>query len=507
VLIGALTLAYLVLLAAQAADIRTVNDWDPDTVIAWVLTTSPGSGGPRQVVDGSYGFWSVLWLTQLTDTWPFHRTLWDLQPVALWLGTAACLSWAVGRLGGPLAAVMTAALTLCLSTDVLLVMLRPTMHAPTVFAGAVMALYAVEVARERPFGGPRRWAAASVVVALVAGVHLTDAQLWIAGVIPLLAGVGAWRLADRTARSRRALLASCAVVAGAIATWVVADAAMRAAGYRSRAPESTSPIDSLAELGPHLRALFEMVMDLGNGALELSTAGVPRGLLSAACAAAIVAGVTLPVVLLGRLLVRRARSADPPLLVHVVFWSVVAVAFAAAAVLTDLAEWPSVRYIVPMLLGAAVTAPLLLRGAAPARLAALAGTAVIVVGSVVALADREIAGRAPQVRATIAGIESAAERTGARVGVGSYYLASNVTWATDGRVTARPVIDWRVPICPFEVAVDERWYTPDPELKRTFVLWPEREPPAGLGPPVEAVGLPGAMMFVYEGDVRSRLCR
>jgi len=507
VLIGALALAYLVLLAAQAADIRAVNDWNPDTVIAWVLTTSPGSGAPREVVDGSYGFWSVLWLTHLTDSWSFHRTLWDLHPVALWLGTTACLSWAVRRLAGPLAAALTAALTLCLSSDVLLVMLRPTMHAPTVFAGAVMALYAVEVARERPFGGPRRWAAASVAVALVAGVHLADAQLWIAGMIPLLAGVGAWWLADRGRRSGRALLASAAVVAGAIVTWLIAGAAMRAAGYRSQAPESTSPIDSLSELGSHARSLLDMVLWLGNGAFELSTAGVARGLLSAACAVAILAGVALPVVLLVRLLVGRARAADPALLVHLVFWSVVAVAFAAAVVLTDLAEAPSVRYVVPMLLGAAVTAPLLLRAAAPARLAALAGTAAIVAGSVLALADREIAGQAPGVRATIAAIEAASQRTGATVGLGVYDLASNVTWATEGRVTSRPVIDWRVPICPFEVAVDERWYAPDPALERSFVLWHGTQPPPGLGTPVEAVELPGATMFVYDGDVRGRLCR
>ncbi|MBX5442510.1 MAG: hypothetical protein IRZ32_13420 [Solirubrobacteraceae bacterium] len=505
-MIGALALTYLVLLVAQAADIRVVNDWNPDTVIAWVLTTSPGSGVPREVIDGSYGFWSVLWFTHLTQSWPFHRTLWDLQPVALWVGTAACVTWAVWRLAGWRCAALTAALVLCLSTDVLLVMLKPTMHGQTVFAGAVMALYAVEVTRERPFGGPRRWIAASVFVALVAGVHLTDPQLWIAGILPLLAAVGTWWLMCRDHRGRRALLASAAVVAAAIATWLTARAAMRAAGYRERAPESTSPIDSLSELWAHARALFDMVLWLGNGALELSTAGVARGLLSAACALAIVIGVTLPIGLLVRLLMTKARRPDPGMLVHLVFWSVVEVTFAAAVVLTDLAEAPSVRYIVPMLLGAAATAPLLLRACVPAQVAAITGVAVIVTGSVVALADREIAGQAHAVRALVAEVERAAERTGATVGVGAYDFASNVTWATDGRVTSRPVIDWRTPICPFEVAVDQRWYTPDPSLRRSFVLWRGDRPPQGLGTPIEHVQLPGATMFVYRGDVRRRLC-
>jgi hypothetical protein len=503
--LGALALGYLVVLLAQAADIITANDWNPDTVIPWVLTSSPGGGGARDVIDGSYGFWSVLWFNGLTQDLPLHRALWVAQPIVLWLATAALIAFAVGRVAGRAAAALAAVLVLCVSSEVLVVFLRPTMHGQTVFAAAVLAAFAVELTRVRPFGGGgRRLAIAVVVVALVTGVQLADPQLWISGVVPLVVAVLLWWLLARDAASRRALGIVAATVVASVAVRLVAGWIMSAAGYHELAPDSFSPIHSLSDIGPRAHRLLDMVLWLGNGTIDLSTAGIARGLLGLACAAAILAGVALaPLLLIAGL---RRRVDDPARLVHVTFWSVVVVGFVGALLLTNLADQPSVRYILPMLLAAAATAPLLLRIAPLTAMAALAGSAVIVGGSLLALADRDVAGVAPGARAMTAAIQAAARNTGATTGFGPYDLASNVTWATHGRVVSRPIVEYRTPVCPFPVAIDRRWYRPT-RAKRTFVLWRGTTPPPGLGTPVQSVPLPDATMFVYDGDVASRLCR
>jgi hypothetical protein len=504
-LVAGLTAAFAALTVAQAADIAHVLQWNPDASIPWVLTLTPDHGGPRDVVDGSYGFWSVLWFDGLTRSLSFHRFLWVAQPAVLWLGTAALLAYTMFRLAGAAAAALTAALVLC-SAGVMGVVLIPTMHGQTVFAGAVLAAFAIELTRARPFGGPRRFLAAGIAVAIIAGVHLTDPQLWVIGVAPLLLAIGAWRLSARDPDSRRALRAAAGVTVGAVVVWVSTTQVMRAAGYHELAPDSTDPIHALDDVWPHARTLFNMVLWLGNGAFELSTAGLLRGLLSLACAAAIVAGVALaPVLLVAEL---RRRRIAPMLLVHLVFWSFVVVALAGAVVLTNLASQPSVRYIVAMLLAMAVTVPLLVRGPLLVRSLALAGSAVLIAGSVVAMADREIGGGAPGIRSTIAQIEAAATSSGATTGFGDYYLASNVTWGTHGRVVSRPVVNWAVPVCPFDVAIDRAWYAPT-GARRTFVLWQGSTPPVGLGTPLQAIPINGgdATFFVYDGDVATRLCR
>jgi hypothetical protein len=337
-------------------------------------------------------------------------------------------------------------------------------------------------------------------------VHLTDAMLWIVGIAPLLAAGGLGLLVARDRVATRALRADLAVAAGAVVVWVAATIVMRSLGYHELSPDSTGPIDGVGELWPHVRTLATLVFALGSGALELSTAGILRGLLSLACAAAIAAGILLaPALLVAGL---RRRALEPARLAHLTFWSVTVVALIVAFVLTDLAEHPSVRYLVSLLVAAAVTVPLLLearRALVPA--AALLGCAVVVAGAVVALADRDIADQAAPARTMVAAIEQAAQDTGATTGFAPYDLASNVTWVSDGRVISRPIVDYRVPVCRFPVAVDTRWYRPT-GARRTFVLWRGSDPPpSSLGRPVDQRPLPGATLWVYDRDVATRLCR
>jgi hypothetical protein len=339
---------------------------------------------------------------------------------------------------------------------------------------------------------------------LVAGVHLTDPQLWIIGLVPMLAATGLWWLLDRGASARRAVSCAVGVAVGAVVVRVVAGAIMRAAGYRELAPDTFSLIHGLGALPSHAHHFFELVIALGNGAVEFSTAGLARGVLSLACAGAIIVAVGLAPALLAWNLARRARV-DPALIVHLTFWTVVVAGLTVAMLATNLTDQPSVRYILGLFVAAAAAVPVLLQGSRVARAVALGLTAVLLTGSVVAMADRELASGGPVVAANAAAIERAADATGAHTGLGWYDLASNVTWATHGRVRSRPIIDWVSPICPFQVAVDRGWYVPAP-TQRSFVLWHQATPPAQFGSPVQTVVIdPSTWMFVYGGDVRDRL--
>jgi hypothetical protein len=323
--------------------------------------------------------------------------------------------------------------------------------------------------------------------------------------VPFLCAIGAWFASRRDAASRRALVAGATSVIGAVLVWLITDRLMRAAGYRHLAPETTQPIGSLSELGGNATLLARLVFDLGNGALAFSTKGPLEGLLALLCAGVSLAGVALPVLWLARV----ARRARPALLVHLTFWSVVVVALAAAMLVTTLGvDLGSTRYVIPMLFAATVTAPLLLDVGPRARVAAILGAVVVVTGSVVSLADRTTSGLAPTTRAMLAAIERTAAQTGARTGFGAYELASNVTWATDGRVVARPVEDWTTPgrVCGFPTARDASWYRPT-GAPRTFLLWPGPQPPASLGRPARAQPIGGgATMFVYDADLARRIC-
>jgi hypothetical protein len=507
-LVGALACAYAVLLIGDARDIGLVVGWHPDSVITWVLVGTPHAAGQaREAVEGSYSFASIVWFDQLTAGLPGHRTLWELQPPATALATCALLAWTVWRLAGRWAAALTAVLVLCASEQVLTNYLRGTVHGTTFFAGALLAVLAVELTSPRPFGG--RWGMGAAVVACgaIAGIHLVDALLWLIGIVPLAASCGLWWLRARDPASRRAALTAAATIGVALVAWRVTVAVMHHDGFATLPPDTMSPIHGLGELPGNVTLLGQLVFSLGNGALELSTAGLARGLLALACAGVMALGLLVPLGLLAAEL--RRPSATPARLVHLTFWSAVVVLLCGVMVVTNLGvDAGSARYVVPLLFAVAVSAPLLAQRAALGRAAVLAGAAVILTGSVVMLADHTISRRAPTVRAVLAAIDATARRTGATTGFADYYLSSNVTWWSHGRVRAYPVEGWTHPgrLCRFPFVTDASWYAPS-GARRTFYLQPgAHPPPATLGRPIARRAIPGAMMFVYAGDISRRLC-
>ncbi len=504
--VGALALAYAALFVLQAGDLVYVNAFNPDTVIGWVLTQTPHPGGHRDVVDSSYGFYSVLWFDALTEGLPRHRAVWEAQPYVQSLLAALLVALAVLRAAGRRPALLCFVLLACASTGLLAVELKPTWHGPTFFAATVLALVAVELAVDEPFGGPRRRVAACALAAAIVGIHLVDALLWVVGVAPFVVALGGWHALARTARSRRGLMAGGAVLGGAIVVWRVSVAAMAAAGYRQFVPDTVSLIHSYRDVGPHLKLLAELMAYMGAGAWVWP--GSVRELLSLGAAIATTAAVALPLLLLAR----RLRRGEPrrPMLVHLLFWAAAVVVLSTAMVVSNLGvDLGSVRYTVALFFAAAAALPLLLGAGRGWSATALAGAVVIVAAAVVQLADRDVAERAAPVRAQLAAIGRAADDLGAHRGVGSYDLASNVTWLTRGAVVSRPVENWTTPerLCEFPVGRDAAWYRPT-GAPRTFLLWPGNVelPPPGLGAPIARRAVGGATMFVFRGDVSRRLC-
>jgi hypothetical protein len=504
--LGVATALYVVLLLAQMPDLLWVTGWNPDAVISWVLAEDLGAP-PRDVVEGSYGFYPITWFALATQGLPGHRLLWQLQPLATALATGALVAWGVWRVAGARAAGLSAVILVCASPAVLATALRPTFHGPAFFAVALLSAYVVELGRAPPFGGPRGLAAASAAVAVVVGVNLVDGLLWVAGVAPFAVAVAALRRRD-------AAIAGAAVVAGAVLVRTVAVAAMHAAGFAWVAPTTTALTLDAPTVRGHVESLGSLVFALGNGALELSTAGPWRGTLSLACAAVATAGIAAPVALLVRRLATRTRRPSPMLVAHLTFWSAVVVALLLAGLFTSvIVDQESTRYVVPLALAAAATAPLLLDAGRVARAVALAGTATFVAGSLVGLLDRDLADPAAPARGFVTRLERAATASGATTGFGEYYVASNVTWQTRGRVVSRPVEGIAdLGVCPHHLARSLAWYRPT-GARRTFLLWPTTTPaPPNLGRPVRsyALGSDGfrtVTMHVYAGDVARRLCR
>lgn len=505
--VAAGVVVYVVALLAQLSDLMWATGWNPDAVIVWVLAPDLGPP-PRDVIEGYFGMYPITWFVWLTEWLPGHRLLWQLQQPAIALATGALIAGTVWRLAGRGPGLLAAALLLCASPPVLATGLRPTIHGPAFFAAALLAAYVVELGRPAPFGGRRAaLVGASAVVAVVAGVTLPDALLWVVGLVPFAA-------AALALRSRRALVAAAGVLAGAVVVRTIAVAAMESAGIHWVSPTTTALTLDVSTVIANAESMASVVFALGNGAFELSTAGPLRGGLALVCAAVAVAGIATPPALLALALLRRHGRAPSPRLAHLVFWTVVVAGLVAAGLFTHvIADLGSARYFVPLALAAAATAPLLLERRALARRAVLAAALAFVAGSALAMADRDLSRHADDARAVLERIERHAEASGATTGFGEYYVANNVTWHTDGRVVSRPVEGVEgLGACPHMLARSRAWYRPT-GARRTFLLWLTGVPvPEQLGRPIAThdLGSDGERaftMYVFEGDIARRLCR
>jgi hypothetical protein len=476
--------------------------WDSDAAVAAVVAETAGEG---ETILGHYGWYTTLWVTQLTRWLPFHHELWEYAPYAAFLGAMAALSWVSYRFAGGWSACMTAAGAIAISPALAYVVVSLNFHTNAWSGTAVMAALAAWLVTRSSL---RTVIPVCVVMAVYAGATIASDQMFLfIGLAPF--GVaGAAMLAFRSKRfTGVAMLALCAA---ALPIASLTKSIMASLDFRVW--EAESKFATTAQIWPNFGRLVELVIRLANGNYF---AGQPLGLragLSLLCAGLMVAGVVVPFLALKRELQSTRRN--PALLAYCAFWAASVGINIASYVFSTNGTQPG-YYVTTVYFGLIATLPLLMAHTRPRQLVASAVLSVLAFTSLLNFVDKETAlyGGLPPVAAMKDRIVEIAQQEGVTKGYADYWDAYSLTWHTDMALRVQAVQQCRLPdltLCPFGVNLNTSWY--DAQPGKSFLLQDkgslsmQQGPPTSLGAPesVHQLGS-GFTMYIYPFDLTSHL--
>jgi hypothetical protein len=504
----AAALVYAFVLLRRLPDIVDQLTWNADYVSVMALAQSIGSGGKTGhaiIVQIGY-FWFDLAVLPL----PFHKLLWLYAPYAMALVALVLLTWVSGRLGGRLAALVTASLGLAASPLVLSTQAADSYHGTTWFGTALLAAFLCWLLTSRP--GRIATVAVALVVALMVGfATASDPLLGPTGGAPFAAALLLVWLVRRKEVEKRALLTGLCVLAaaGIVAAGIVLSD--RLLGYTSSFPRGLTHVVPPDRLSLHIHQLAAGLFEVAGMPAGGSALGVVLGLL-------LVAGIVLPP---AWLVLSVRGSIRAPLLAVIAYWSGSAVFLAAAFVFSDVPSdflETSARYLVSMFFVAVATVPLW-AAQDPRRLAAIAVPAsVFILGNAASVEqDASTGWFENSFSMQLPEVISFLEAQGLTHGYAAYDEASPMTVKSDFRVLVRPVTEQFVtademcaqPICPYAYNSVGDWYSGrggptfillDPEMARLG-----QAPPDTLDPPVNVLHAGRFAIYVYADDVASHM--
>lgn len=504
---------YLVLVAVNYHAIITTAYLDADTVSAPVIGQLLDSAAPHaHVVLGVFGWYSTLLFLLATRWLPLHREIWELAPYAMALAGAALAAWSVWQVAGRVAASLTAVLLICASPAALHLLLSMTQHAPDWFCSALLAAWAVLLARRATTLSPVLLSAGALLVGVLVGVNAAgDVLLVFAGIAPFALALGAELAVGRGRRASRAASVGLFTLVVAGASWAITGAAMSAMHVAPQPGLNPTALAAGGQIGTNFRLWWQSIAVLGNGDFFGHNLSFTAG-LSVVCAALSLGAVAV-LARAGSRAVRAPRMA-PGLLAFMTFWCSSAVLVTGAFLLSAIpVDIHADRYLLGLLYAAAAVVPVLAVRRAATEVLAVAGTCVIALAGIVSIAQgrdsRNTEGFPSQrVADRIAQI---AAREGVSVGYAGYWDAAPITWAEHFRVNVYPVsiCDRGEHLCRFDLHYITSWYTPRPAI-RSFLLG---DPSLALVPgPTPDLGQPSGVfhvgqttMYVYPYDIATKV--
>jgi hypothetical protein len=514
---------YLVRLAQTFQERLTVVGGDSDAISVLFIAATMDEVPDADIQMAGFGHYITLAYTRATEWLPFYREVWEVMPPALWLASLGVVVWAAWRTFGNRAAVLTGVLGFCVSPNLLYLLFSSSHHTWTLYSSAIACALMVFLTTQTHMG-VRGWTVA-VASALVLGVALASDRLVLLGAIGPLLLVGAGvAIRHPTRQGRMVGLVAGGVVVGAIAIGAGLSQIMEASGYITfRRAEGWVEADLFFS---HVGTYLEETLRMFNGYFfgrELST----ESALSFVIAIGVLVALAAPFIALRRRL-RERRPPDTPLEVrrsaYVFFWAATMAIVPLAAVVSAQDAGAGMRYLLPMLLAAAATLPLLARSLA-ARYLLIAGVSIYAVLGALTIDMRgqwtpgfdpndDLQSSAARIAIQADELTSIADQERAHIGYAGYWEAAASSWSTEMQVRVFPIdhdsdAADRVPR-PNSFFVHGGWYLPRPGI-RTFLIGPTPEEddsyerPPGLGPPIATHRLSnGAPLYVYGYDIASR---
>ena len=469
-------------------------------------------------------YWSTFLFDAATRSLPLHRGIWAGFSLATSLLAALVLSWAARRAAGRAAGLLVLAIALCASPIAFAnayELRGPTWLTAALLAACLVGFAGLESGASRGASAVEdrrgRWLAV-VVVGVVTGVNVaSDPLLLLSGMAPLLgAGLGAWLLLRSPASARVAGAAGGLAVVAVLAD-VVSGRLMRALGFRI-VPTLPVGLAPWSRVPANLRLLVHSILALGNEEFP----GRPSGLLSLAgtvtillCLAALGAALAFLPPLVRQ---RRQDGRSLALVLYVLFWTVTPVVVCAGFVFSTLpmGDVTSGRYLVPVFFAMAALAGLWAAGAGWPKIATAALATIFCLMSTLGIPKLVRYWEAYPLAREGPALVAYLEAKGLTRGYASYWDALGLTWRDGGKVGVYPVEECAPAgeraLCPFDVNTLSTWYRPRP-VPRTFLVVglpfiPQKiadPPPASLGPPLEVGHVGVFTIYIYAGDVATRL--
>jgi hypothetical protein len=480
---------FLVGLAIQFSDVVDLiyrnSDYSSTPVIAELF----GDRGSEGVTLGNYLWIEPLYALLATKWLPGHRHVWDLLPFVTYAFAVLVFAWTLRRTVSPRAGLLGALALACPAPLVLGLLGAPANRLPTMTHALILSGFLVVLPSlaARPGWIRGLWAVA-LAVTLAPGVS-SDQLMIVWGVVPFLAAVTVgWRTAMIGGRVAAIAVAAClAGVAGGLGLVAYAEAH----GFsKANFPIEWAAPEHLAANG---KALLESIAQLVHGQLEVP--GAFGHLLGAIAIAAMVGAPVLFLLVLRNLLVVLAddeRPAAQRLLFA--FWVAALAGIVLAVLATDVAHGiTAVRYLLiawPALLALAMI--VYRRRALP--VVATVAASVAVLACVQLLRNDYTATGATLKDKEIAGLERFVADNRLDHGYAGYWDAAPITYLSDYRVRAYPVMvcgQLGRGFCPFFLHTIGSWYVPRRNV-RTFLIDDRRDIPDSLRRPPLRWGEPFA---------------
>jgi hypothetical protein len=513
---AALLLAWLGLLLGSFGAIVGVIYSNADIVSAPAIgELFPKEASGATTVLGFLPWYSTLWFELATRWLPFHRQLWEVAPWVASLAGIALVAWGTTKAAGRWAGWCVFFVLVCAGNRLLPVQFASDLHGATaVYACVLDAFLVLLVLRAGRIGGAVSHALVCTVVAAVAAAGVASDQLLIpTGLVPFVAAGAAQLWSAPRPIGRRIATSAVAVGVGAAVGAGIAVLTMHS--VHVYAAEDRVTFARWVDLGRNTAWLFQAIAAIFNG--DFSGAEITaRSLLAFACAAVVLCAVVASV-RLGRSQYVRLRAGERSLTpvrdAQVTFWAATALLTALAFVFSSFAGSDGSRYLVTVGYAVVVLATIAVaRRGDTARAVATFAACVVIAGSVVALAARDLAangGHYPT--ADFARFLSTfADGENLKYGYASYWVGPALTWRTSAHLEVYPVLPCSssTGLCTYPVHAISSWYVPRRDT-RTFLIIDSRYGPnpnkVHLGGSDEVVSYGEYKIYVYSYDIAVNL--
>lgn len=470
-----------------------------DTISSVLLAKAAGTPAHGTIYLGVHPGYADLLLNTLALHLPDSRVSAQVITYAVYVLGCLLLAATVRRWAGWWGAVVTGLASVAATPMLLVDETSPSGRVPSL-ANLVLLGWLATVPLSRARARPALLALTAVGVGVVTGVDAaSDALFVVVGVLPFLGvAVVVWvRHRDRC--SAVLALGAVTTLAVAAATASLTTVVAREVGLMTQhnpvhLAGSRGVIHTIHVLGGDAGlAIGGVFSALGQGLMSYLEAGA--GLL--VCAAVVAALVYAWRTVRGEL---PAESRDRARQVHVVFWALVGLANLGAVLGTSYAaDLTALRFLTPLWLAFAALLPLLGERRRGARLATAVGLAALATADAWALAGLSLP---PPIQSSP--LVQTLEADHVSLAYADYWDANVITWATEGRVDVRQVIECGpdgARLCPYLVNAAESWFRPGPGPVAVIVdpRYSLTQPPSpSYGAPQQVTDLGAITLYVYD---------